>query len=99
MWSLCLFFLLVLSLLYGGKFAARQFLQGAGLATWFFGRERKPRPVLRPDRWCVLFIAVDRLLALFRRNGSIGAHYNLLLIGPLEPESVFCRTVARNFLG
>ena len=38
-WSLCRFFLLVLSMLYGRKFAARQFLQGAGLATWFFGRE------------------------------------------------------------
>jgi hypothetical protein len=38
-WSFCLFLLLVLSLLYGGNFVARQFLQGAGPATLFFVRE------------------------------------------------------------
>ena len=38
-WSLCLFSLLVLSMLYGGNFVARQFLQGAGPATLFFVRE------------------------------------------------------------
>jgi hypothetical protein len=39
LWSLCLFSLLVLSMLYGGNFVVRQFLQGAGLATLFFVRE------------------------------------------------------------
>jgi membrane protease YdiL (CAAX protease family) len=38
-WRLCLFLILVLPLLYGGHFAARKFLQGAGLATLFFVRE------------------------------------------------------------
>ena len=39
LWSLCLFSLLVLSMLYGGNVVVRQFLQGAGLATLFFARE------------------------------------------------------------
>src|SRR6516225_5177038 len=39
LWSLCLFGLLVLSMLYGGNFVVRQFLQGAGPATLFFVRE------------------------------------------------------------
>jgi hypothetical protein len=37
--SLCLFSLLVLSMLYGGKFIAHQFSHGAGPATLFFVRE------------------------------------------------------------
>ena len=37
--SLCLFSMLVFSLLYGGKFAGRQLFVGAGPATLFFVRE------------------------------------------------------------
>ena len=38
-WRLCLFLTLILPLLYGGRFAARQLLQGAGPAVLFFVRE------------------------------------------------------------